>query len=178
MFRRLRQLEISLAAKCQLLFGSAVVLIIGAALFVPWQRMEQLTDEINEKSAKALAETAKAQHLLWASLDDADRARVPMPSTLAGIATTLPVNDDGRSIASPQLVPLWREGKPKGPPFERRAREHFEKHPNFESYAQDFETKDGARSVRYALALRAEASCVRCHAAQIIHANLHRGGKP
>src|SRR3954463_13127523 len=163
MFRRLRQLEISLAAKCQLLFGSAVVLIIGAALFVPWQRMEQLTDEINEKSAKALAETAKAQHLLWASLDDADRARVPMPSALAGAATTLPVNDDGRSIATPRFIPLWRTGQGKQPPFERRAREHFDKHPNFESYAQEFETKDGQRSVRYALALRAEPSCVRCH---------------
>jgi signal transduction histidine kinase len=140
--------------------------------------MEQLTDEINEKSAKALAETAKAQHLLWASLDDADRARLPMPSALAGTATTLPVNDDGRSIASPQLIPLWRPIKGKAPAFERRAREHFDKHPNFESYAQDFETKDGARSVRYALALRAEASCVRCHAAQVIPAGLIRGTKP
>src|SRR5436305_949719 len=125
MFRRLRQLEVSLAAKCQLLFGSAVVLIIGAALFVPWQRMEQLTDEINEKSAKALAETAKAQHLLWASLDDADRARVPMPSALAGTATTLPVNDDGRAVAAPQLVPLWRKARGKAPPFDRRAADHF-----------------------------------------------------
>ena len=178
MFRRLRQLEISLAAKCQLLFGSAVVLIIGAALFVPWQRMEQLTDEINEKSAKALAETAKAQHLLWASLDDADRARVPMPSALAGTATTLPVNDDGRSIATPQFIPLWRTGRCKPPPFERRAREHFDKHPNFESYAQEYETKDGQRAVRYALALRAEPSCVRCHAPQIIPAGLIRGTKP
>lgn len=178
MFRRLRQLEISLAAKCQLLFGSAVVLIIGAALFVPWQRMEQLTDEINEKSAKALAETAKAQHLLWASLDDADRARVPMPSALAGTATTLPVNDEGRSIATPQLLPLWRTNQRKQPPFERRAREHFDKHPNFESFTQEYETKDGQRSVRYALALRAEPTCLRCHAPQIIPAGLIRGTKP
>jgi signal transduction histidine kinase len=178
MFRRLRQLEISLAAKCQLLFGSAVVLIIGAALFVPWQRMEQLTDEINEKSAKALAETAKAQHMLWASLDDAERARVPMPSAMAGTATTLPVNDDGRSVAAPQMVPLWRP-PPRGkfPPFERRAREHFEKHPNFESYTQEVDAKDGARTVRYALALRAEGSCVRCHGGQIIPAGLVGGAR-
>lgn len=44
MFRRVRQLRISLAAKCQLLFGIAAVVIIAAALFVPWQRMEQLTE--------------------------------------------------------------------------------------------------------------------------------------
>ena len=45
MLERIRRLNISLAAKCQLLFGAAVVLIIGAALFVPWQRMEQLTEQ-------------------------------------------------------------------------------------------------------------------------------------
>src|SRR5215216_1877374 len=61
-FRRLRQLEISLAKKCQLLFGAAVVLILAAALFVPWLRMELLTDQINERSARAMAESAKAQH--------------------------------------------------------------------------------------------------------------------
>ena len=53
MLKRLRQLRISLAAKCQLLFGAAVVLIIGAALFVPWRRMEQLTDQLNERAAGA-----------------------------------------------------------------------------------------------------------------------------
>src|SRR5215212_3504907 len=103
MFRRLRQLEISLAAKCQLLFGAAVVLIIAAALFVPWQRMEQLTEQINERSAKALAETAKAQHLAWAAQPEAERSRSAMPSRLAGGATTLPVNADGRVVAVPQL---------------------------------------------------------------------------
>src|SRR5438477_11286418 len=63
MFRRLRQLEISLAAKCQLLFGAAVVLIIAAALFVPWHRIEQLTEQLNERAAGALAERAIAEHI-------------------------------------------------------------------------------------------------------------------
>src|SRR3954447_12041186 len=98
MFKRLRSLEISLAAKCQLLFGAAVVLIIGAALFVPWQRMEQLTDQINEKSAKSLAETVKAQHLVWAAKPEEERAKTPMPSKLAGNATTMPVNGEGRAV--------------------------------------------------------------------------------
>ncbi len=63
MFKRLRQLRISLAAKCQILFGAAVLLIIGAALAVPWQRMEQLTVELNERSAGALADNAMAEHM-------------------------------------------------------------------------------------------------------------------
>src|SRR5258707_6880336 len=129
MFKRLRQLEISLAAKCQLLFGAAVVLIIAAALFVPWQRMEQLTEQINERSAKALAETAKAQHLLWASKSEEMRRQVPMPSRMAGGATTLPVNAEGRSVAVPQLVARWNMPA-KPPAFDRRSIEHFNKHLN------------------------------------------------
>ena len=38
MLSRLRRLEISLAAKCQILFGEAVVLIIASALAVPWHK--------------------------------------------------------------------------------------------------------------------------------------------
>src|SRR5689334_9215981 len=102
MFKRLRHLEISLAAKCQLLFGAAVVLIIGAALFVPWQRMEQLTDQINEKSARSLAETVKAQHLFWALKPEEERAKIPMPSKWTNGATTMPVNGEGRAIAVPK----------------------------------------------------------------------------
>src|SRR4051812_20995838 len=157
MFKRLRQLEISLAAKCQLLFGAAVVLIIAAALFVPFQRMEQLTEQINERSAKALAESAKAQHLAWATRPDTEREQTPMPSRLAGGATTLPVNGEGRAVAVPQLVPLWRApASGKQPAFERRSAEHFRKHLNFESRMEAFETRDGTDSVRFALALRAE----------------------
>jgi signal transduction histidine kinase len=170
MFKRLRSLEISLAAKCQLLFGAAVVLIIGAALFVPWQRMEQLTEQINEKSAKSLAETAKAQHLLWASLPADERAKTPMPSKLAGGATTLPVNSEGRVVAVPQLVAFWKGSKPVG--FAKRSMEHFNKHLNFESYSLGFETRDGTESIHFALALRAEESCVRCHGKQIEDAKL------
>src|SRR5258706_768014 len=63
MFKRIRQLHISLAAKCQLLFGAAVVLIISAALFVPWQRMEQLMEQMNERTAKTFADWAEADHV-------------------------------------------------------------------------------------------------------------------
>src|SRR5688572_1277079 len=68
MFGRIRRLEISLAAKCQILFGAAVVLIIAAALLVPWQRMEQLTGELDEQAAAALADDAIARHIAAYSL--------------------------------------------------------------------------------------------------------------
>src|SRR3954466_1864521 len=63
MFKGLRQLKISLAVKCQLLFGAAVVLIIAAALYVPWQRMQQLTAQLNERSASAVATNVLAEHM-------------------------------------------------------------------------------------------------------------------
>src|SRR6266480_7203461 len=88
MFKRIRQLHISLAAKCQLLFGLAVVLIIGAALFVPWQRMEQLTEQLNERSARTLIDYAIDSHAAnpesaggSGNFASADGERVDNPST-------------------------------------------------------------------------------------------------
>ena len=63
MLNRIRRLNISLAAKCQLLFGSSVVLIIAAALFVPWQRMDQLTEQMNTVAASAIADGVVREHV-------------------------------------------------------------------------------------------------------------------
>ena len=85
MFKRVRQLHISLAAKCQLLFGAAVVLIIGAALFVPWQRMEQLTEQLNERSARTLIEYTIDSHVNGAAgavARQADTAATNRPAVL------------------------------------------------------------------------------------------------
>src|ERR1051325_8435221 len=49
-------ISISLAAKCQLLFGLAVLVIIAGALAVPWQRMEQLATQPNIKAARFAAD--------------------------------------------------------------------------------------------------------------------------
>src|SRR3954471_14312711 len=51
-----RGISISLAAKCQLLFGLAVLVIIAGALAVPWQRMEQLAKAPNIKAARFAAD--------------------------------------------------------------------------------------------------------------------------
>src|SRR3954452_13924673 len=98
MFKRIRQLHISLAAKCQLLFGLAVVLIIGAALFVPWQRMEQLTDQLIERSARTLVDYTIDSHLAAVAANDATIAHPttqPMRETpLTLPATTHPLRTD------------------------------------------------------------------------------------
>ncbi len=50
------KLRISLANKCQLLFGLAVVVILTAALAVPWFRMQKLVDEAQQQIAGRLAD--------------------------------------------------------------------------------------------------------------------------
>ena len=57
MRKRLDDVRISLAAKCQILFGAAVILIIAAcALYVPWKRMEQIIQDVNLQTAKGVAD--------------------------------------------------------------------------------------------------------------------------
>ncbi|MEX2671342.1 MAG: HAMP domain-containing sensor histidine kinase [Phycisphaeraceae bacterium] len=50
------RLRISLANKCQLLFGLAVLLILTAALTMPWFRMQKLVDEGQREIARKLAD--------------------------------------------------------------------------------------------------------------------------
>ena len=56
---RLKVPQISLAVKCQLLFGLAVVLILAAALLVPWFQMNKLVEELHKRDAMRLAEHAR-----------------------------------------------------------------------------------------------------------------------
>lgn len=58
---RLRDFTISLAAKCRLLFGLAVLLIIASALFVPWLRMRDLVHEGNVQTARLIGRLAMAR---------------------------------------------------------------------------------------------------------------------
>ncbi len=162
MFKRIRQLKISLAAKCQMLFGAAVALIIGAALFVPWQRMEQLTEQINERSAKSLCDDALADHL----------AGVPASGRPTALPTTKPSTapaDRGASAASARLLTTPRLVLMGSVPadlssFERRAMKSFEEHPEADEFARLMTPTDGSPpAYRYARSLRADAGCARCH---------------
>lgn len=62
------RLQISLANKCQLMFGAAVVLIITAALAVPWLRMADLVSDGQRVIARGLAESWLADLLPYSDL--------------------------------------------------------------------------------------------------------------
>jgi signal transduction histidine kinase len=53
--------HVSLAAKCRILFGLAVALIISAAIFVPWLSLENFIHDRNLQRAKQMAGLAYAR---------------------------------------------------------------------------------------------------------------------
>lgn len=57
---RISVFSISLASKCRMLFGLAVLLIIAATLFVPWLRMRDLVHEQNWLVARQIGRLALA----------------------------------------------------------------------------------------------------------------------
>ena len=179
MLKRIRRLRISLAAKCRILFGAAVALIIGAALYVPWQRMEQLTEQLDRGAAAALAEQAIREHL-WA------HGRRVASTTSDGPATrtvTAPaaVPDGPGATAGDELSARLVESSPaprlisaETPPtaqgltaLERKAirRHRAGAEPDRVWFVAYYQRPDGTEGYRYVHTLSRAAQCAGCHAA-------------
>src|SRR5262249_2257016 len=137
MFKRLRQLEISLAAKCQMLFGAAVILIIAAALYVPWQRMEQLIEQMNERTGKTLADWAEADHLAR-QIEARPSGGPPPPATGP---TTAPI---GTSQEKAVVRMFLLNNLPRGlSRFETKALDTFREDPDAQTIVKRQTNKEG-----------------------------------
>src|SRR5437762_610177 len=165
MFKSLRKLKISLAVKCQLLFGAAVVLIIAAALYVPWQRMQQLTAQLNERAASAVATNVLAEHMER----QAERLRATSRPADSTDKQELPVMIDGQAFAAPRIigVPELQQPDASISKFDRSAYARFVNDRDKPMHSQDFALKDGAWGYRYARPLPLTQECARCHAGDI-----------
>src|SRR5947208_517826 len=165
MFKSLRKLKISLAVKCQLLFGAAVVLIIAAALYVPWQRMQQLTAQLNERSASAVATNVLAEHMER----QAERLRATSRPADPTEKQELPVMIDGQAFAAPRIIglPELQQTDSSITRFDRSAYARFVNDRDKPMHSQDFALKDGAWGYRYARPLPLTQECARCHAGDI-----------
>ena len=162
MFRWVRRLRITLAAKCQLLFGAAVVLIIAAALAVPWHRFEELTNQLNGGPAEVLAENALIHHQM------ANRAQAhpfdptTQPSAAqpaAGFARGLDVDQMPRLIGinTDPLTPALTQ-------FQRKALIHFVQQPDSAPLTNYYRRPDGRWGFRFARPVfRRQESCQSCH---------------
>jgi len=170
MFKRLRQLHISLAAKCQILFGTAVAAIIFAALFVPWQRIEQLTEQLNEKAAGAVADAVIGEHvarqtaLLNSSSSSPTTEHIPKSSSAISEPTSAPsiaYAQDGQNFPAPRLVGIAALNEPSTlSRFELTALTRFARDPNARVERRYNATKE---EFRYAAALYATDRCIACH---------------
>lgn len=105
---RISLLSISLAAKCRLLFGLAVLLIIASTLFVPWLRMRDLAHETNIQTARLIGRLAVARSDLgsgnWEPKQRALEAWWPVGTQEYGIHCPVP-----------QLIALSDPSDPKPP---------------------------------------------------------------
>ncbi len=166
MFSRIQRLNISLAAKCQILFGAAVVLIITAALFVPWQRMDGLMEDINQRAADTLVKSALADHARRHANAHEPLLPTTRPFHDTWPATTQPVGDETPAYGRPLLIPARAlEDLASLSPFQRKAfRELLPgKRLTYAAYYDLPNDDDGYRYAR-ALYLDTDPSCLRCHA--------------
>lgn len=145
-------MKISLATKCQLLFGVAVVLVIAAALAVPWQRMEQLSDQPNTSAASLLADRAVAEHVA----EQLVAATQPALLKLHKLATSRPADEN--SPLEPRLIDMNRVDHPDLTRFESNSIKAFAKEPDRKMRSSIYNER-----YRYARPLFAQASCIQCH---------------
>lgn len=136
---------LSLANKCLLLFGGAVVLIVLAALYVPWLRMNALVDIGQFDVSQQMAAT-------WERLDAEERGDTP-----AGFSGE-PVNHGG--IVAQRLSLEEARRRALEDPFLREALGVFGR----DRSRNDFHSSGGSwplsrtLNYRYARAVRASAS--------------------
>ncbi len=144
--------KISLATKCRILFGAAVLLILGASLYLPWVRMLHLSEESEVQRALRVATAAR----LAAGVDgpdDWDAARAHLIRDWSRTAQLL----DLPTAPLPNLLSIDQQDElerlaPRG--FLLETMRRFQQDPTVE-YTQKFqETDEGGQVVRLAVAVR------------------------
>jgi signal transduction histidine kinase len=171
-------ISISLAAKCQLLFGLAVLVIIAGALAVPWQRMEQLAGQQNVKAARMLADSTFRQVHVNAPPGPARALPETAGPTTAPNSATRPGNADliarWRDSAlvdtidypPPRIITLsaLQDTLPNEDEVIRHAVELFRDHPLDTQYGRVITVgREKSRVYRFAAAIRLDHSCLPCH---------------
>jgi len=135
------RIRISLANKCQILFGAAVLLILSAALFVPWLRMQKLVEESQREVARELADAWLADMI-----------------QLAGSIETTPdplIRSDNQPPRRLRLIPedeLYTAAEQD--PFIAEALDAFDSAPTTQDIVEITRDKQDNKIYRYAMAVR------------------------
>ncbi|HVS73541.1 MAG TPA: ATP-binding protein [Phycisphaerae bacterium] len=179
-----RSISISLAAKCQLLFGLAVLVIIAGALAVPWQRMEQLAVQPNVKAARLAADlyfrqihaNALANSAVAISATSAAPAAASAPAATSATAPEDFWNDialTDNDFPPPQIYTAPSATRPfadpdaVADPVASQALALFRDKPQETDFGKVYTVTNRAgdriRLYRYAAPIRLDASCLHCH---------------
>jgi len=151
MLARWRFFNLSLADKCWVLFGFALLLIIAVALFIPWYRMERLVEEQNGKQAQAIADAFVIFNL--------HRKYTGVPQDMLRHYFS---SDAGRDYPQPVFINLAGKQTTQGQDkFTRQAIDIFHR-TNTNQVWQMNET-EGRKVYQYLQAVRARESCLECH---------------
>ncbi len=157
----MRLLRISLAWKYRILFGLAVVLIIGAALAVPWYYMEAIVLMQPFREARSIAESyfrlvmpmAEMRSKAAGGVHGGQFGRLPEAAGQEPVFVRIEPNpDDPQSIVNAS----------QRDPFVDKAFRTLRKNPNSESYYRTTWDETGRR-FRYAHAVWVTKRCLNCH---------------
>ncbi|MEM8784163.1 MAG: HAMP domain-containing sensor histidine kinase [Planctomycetota bacterium] len=148
----LRGLHVSLANKCQLLFGLAVVIILGAALTVVGLRMQALVEQGPERRAQDLAELYLSGQLDFRTREQATARLAAIPSEPSGSAADPQLDATGvilTRIDAEEFASVANTNT-----FLATAIERFQASPDRIEHFEPARDRDGRTFYRYARALR------------------------
>ncbi|MHC4992931.1 MAG: sensor histidine kinase, partial [Planctomycetota bacterium] len=134
---------ISLANKSQLLFGFAVVVILTAALAVPWTRTQSVVREYQVEVARQLADAVLSGWIQVESLENALRPPLDLDIEAAAVLPALRM----------KLVPVSDVAGDGADPFLRDAIERFREPTAPSEHFAVATQEDGKRLYRYARAI-------------------------
>ncbi len=152
-----RDLSISLAAKCQLLFGFAVIIIITGALMVPWLRMEQLANRQPVYEAEVLTSLALRQI----------HHTVPRPHPASTSSMPPRSLTQSEAFKPAVVIPLVHRHSDayKSPPVLASALEYFRHHPHRRHYGFVGRGANHKPVYYQVTGIYATQSCLECHQA-------------
>lgn len=160
-----RLFNLSLADKCRMLFGLAVLLIVAVALSVPWYRMDRLVEQQKREQARAVADAFLTfqVHGKYAGVKEEMR-RYYVSS------------DPRRDYPEPTLVKLAgkRDRKPQDK-LTQRAINIF-RDPDMDRVDEVTPGEDGRWVYQYVQAVRARPACMDCHQ-QVVPGEQYRLGQ-
>ncbi|MEX2213025.1 MAG: HAMP domain-containing sensor histidine kinase [Phycisphaeraceae bacterium] len=157
-----KPVRISLANKCQLLFGSAIVLILAAALAIGWGRMYTLVIEGQQETARRLADAwldglteipkpfrGEATHPSPSPAEEGTDPAVPAPAAEAVLFMSL---HEREAI----------DAAPADTPFIEEAIRLFDTRDDKHEHFQEVADAEGRRLFAYARAVR-KSDLIRIH---------------